>query len=164
MPDFVPEDIAHLITTLEALRDEAHLEHRRVEKTADEAELREACATINDWLERFEQTVGPAAWRLTGEGIVLYASGFWNGKPVPQGETVYGAQLRFESPSQSKGRLAYEELEHGRVSARYWQTSALHLWRSLHPDFVLQCAAHLSGPQAWTHVREALHRHIRVAR
>ncbi len=162
MKDFVPDDVRRMVAGLENERGAApperttFEENGRARRDTHELELRAACGAIGEWLERFEQTVGPAIWRLAGDGIVLYSARFWNSKPVPRNETAYSAQLRCEPPGQTKGRLVYEELEHGRVSARYWQGGASNLWRSLHPDFVLQCAAHIESGRVWDTIRVTL--------
>lgn len=169
MKDFVPDDVRELIDALEAKQNEEYRRRKQVEdaelarqakmevlRGEREADLREACRTINAWLERFETSVGPAIWRLNHDSIVIFVAKFANDMPCAPEDAAHTAQLRFGAPGKKTSRLWYTELNGDDVITNRPQLGALHLWYNLHPDFVLQCAAHLSGPDAWAHIRAKL--------
>lgn len=174
MKDFVPPDIVEMIAAIEARQDERFQEKKRAEdaeaerrlriqdlRDAQAGELQAACARIGDWIERFEKTAGPAIWRFEHR-IVIFAAKFWRGEPAPPDDRRTIAQLRIGPPAgTATERFAYEEIHSGVPAQSVHRTPLLtisQLWRKTHPDFVLQCDAHLSGLDAWKHVRETLER------
>jgi hypothetical protein len=171
MQDFVPKEISDLIAAIEAKQDADFQERKRAEEAerarlAGIEELRErragqlkqACRTINDWLERFEKTAGPSVWRLHGHGIVIFSAKFWRGEPCPPNDRACSAQLRFGPPGDVTKRLVYEELHKGHASVSQPLLSAWTLQQSAHPDFVTQCAAHLESGEVWKTIRASLER------
>ncbi|MEK7546083.1 MAG: hypothetical protein AAB554_03325 [Patescibacteria group bacterium] len=174
MQDFVPEDIRGLIASIEAKQD-ADFQARKRAEEAEMARLRRiedlretrrdelvaACRTIHDWIESFEATAGPPLWRLEGSGVVIFSAKFHRGEPAPDDRRAT-AQLRVGPPGKpAMGRLVYEEIYAMVPAASVTKIPLLiatHLWQKLHPDFVMQCAAQLSGPDAWKDVRIALER------
>jgi len=172
MDEFVPEDIRALIGRVEAKKGEAYLAQKRaneaervrlgaIEALRQErkAELRSACDRIDAWIARFNETAGPAVWQLIGEkaGLVIFSGKFFLGEPTPPGDAACCAQLRIGGPEASvTDRLVYEELHKGQVTSKQPLLGAEMLWHRVHPDFVAQCDAHLSGPDAWKHVRQRL--------
>ena len=171
MQDFVPKDISDLIAAIEAKQSADFQERMRAEEAerarlAKIEELRErradelklACRAIHDWLGRFEKTVGPSVWRLHGAGIVIFSAKFWRGEPCPPGDRVCSAQLRFGPPGDVTKRLTYEELHKGHATVNQPLLSAWTLQQSAHPDFVTQCAAHLTSGKVWETIRASLER------
>lgn len=173
MDKFVPPEIADLIASIEASQDEEFQKRKRAEE-AEAARLRKieelrqhrsrelypACVRIKEWIHSFKEAVGPAIWRLNGgAGIVVFTAKFFHGEPTPPGDATCSAQLRLHDPTTTKrlGTLVYEELLKGRVSSeRPLLGTVDSLFHFLHPDFVAQCDAHLSGPDAWKYVRQTL--------
>lgn len=173
MEEFVPDDIAAIIAIIEAKQDAAFQARKRAEEAeaarlcriddlrlSRRDELVAACLKIDDWIGRFEKTAAPAIWRLNnGAGIVIFKARFMRGEPESV-DLHANAQLRLGPPGKkAAGRLVYEELymtSNGtRVTKRPIITTRF-LWRKTHPDFVARCAEHLSGPDAWKHVRREL--------
>ena len=173
MQEFVPEDIRALIVSIEASQAEEFQARKRAEE-AEAARLRgieelrknrrqelyEACVRIKEWIRNFEETVGPSIWRLGGgAGVVIFSAKFFRGEPTPPGDVTCSAQLRLGNPHKKSGeRLVYEEMHKGHISSKQVLLWALSLEQRAHPDFVMQCDAHLSGPDAWKHVRQTLER------
>ena len=174
MQDFVPEDVTALIAAIEAKQDAQFQARKRSEdaelerlkkiqalRDARAGELQAACVTIGGWIQQFTQTIGPAVWRLES-GVVIFIAKFWRGEPAPPGDRRTWAQLRIGSPdTKLTDRLVYEEVHAGPPGQSVHSTPLLfvpNIWQLTHPDFVVQCAAHLSGPDAWKYVRQTLER------
>jgi len=172
MEDFVPKDIVTLIERIEDKRGEEYQARKRAEEAEAERlrkiealrqerkdELTVACLRIDLWIRRFNETIGPSIWRLRGakSSVVLFIGKFWRGEPTPAGDVVCGAQLRLGGPGTGfRNGLVYEELHKGQVSFKQPLLGAIFIWEKTHPDFVMQCDAHLSGPDAWKYVRQDL--------
>lgn len=174
MKDFVPSDITEMIAELEARQDERFHEKKRAEdaeaerllrmqdlRDARAVELQAACARIGAWIERFEKTAGPAIWRFEHR-LVIFTAKFWRGEPAPPDDRRTIAQLRIGPPAgKATERYAYEEVHSGVPAQSVHRTPLVtisQLWRKTHPDFVLQCDAQLSGPDAWKDIRATLER------
>lgn|GEM_PF-3495470 len=175
MDEFVPEDIAALIASIEAKQDSDFQARKRAEE-AEVARLRKiddlrqsrreelvaACLAIDAWVRRFEETAAPSIWRLNGgAGIVIFSARFQRGEPMPN-DAHASAKLLLGPPGKKAAqRLVYDEqyaTSNGTSVHPLPLLSVMYLWQKTHPDFVLRCAAHLSGPDAWKHVRAELER------
>lgn len=172
MAEFMPEDIRVLIERLETKKGEAYRAQKRAKDAERERlaaiealrqeradELRAACRRIGAWIERFNETAGPAIWQLLGErsALVIFSAKFFRGEPTPPGDVVGSAQLRIGGPEVgATDRLVYEESQKGQIVARHPLLGVTMLWMRAHPDFVAQCDAQLAGPDAWKHVRQRL--------
>jgi hypothetical protein len=175
MEEFVPEDIAALIASIEAKQDATFQARKRAEdaehdrqkkiqalRDADHVVLQAACHRISDWVDRFKETAAPAIWRFESS-IVIFSAKFWRGEPAPEGDRRTNAHLRIGGPgSKVSERCVYEEVHSSGATGQSVHPTPLALisqmWHRLHPEFVLQCDAHLAGPAAWKYVRQTLER------
>lgn len=176
MEPFVPTEITELLAALEAKQDAAFGKKKLAEdaerarqarimklRVAREPQLMAANKAIADWLDRFRETIAPALFRFEPR-IVVFSAKFWNGEPAPPDDRTTSAQLVVKDTAKRDGNrtsiapLAYEEVHKGQVSVSIPIILPMYLWSSVHPDFTMQCAAQLSGSEAWKPVRALLER------
>jgi hypothetical protein len=172
MDKFVPDEIRKLIENIEKKKVEKNLnrknarlaEHarqRRIEilRYERKLELFDACERIDVWIEKFHESVGPGFWKLMGPhaNLTLFIAKFWRGEPAPAGDVTCSARLRFGGPeSHYTESLVYEEFHKGNSSSKQVLLGIHMFWQRLHPEFILQCDAHLSGPDPWKYIRQCL--------